>query len=114
MNPNGSGLGLNICKELCKKLGGDISVKSRPGDWTEFTFWVNVKLCLDCDINDVLSARPIMQVRDLPKSRTKSALSVKMFLSQPERFGALLNGKKLSIICADDVYYNIEALRIVF
>ena len=114
MNPNGSGLGLNICKELCKKLGGDISVKSRPGDWTEFTFWVNVKLCLDCDIYDVLSVRPIMQVRDLPERRTKSALSVKTFLSQPERFGALLNGKKLSIICADDVYYNIEALRIVF
>ena len=35
-------------------------------------------------------------------------------MAQPERFGALLNGRKLSIICADDVYYNIEALRIVF
>jgi hypothetical protein len=55
-----------------------------------------------------------MQVRDLPKSQTKSGLTVKTFLAQPERFGALLNNKKYSIICADDVYYNIEALRIVF
>jgi hypothetical protein len=39
---------------------------------------------------------------------------MKTFLAQNERFGALLNTKKLSIICVDDVYYNIEALRIVF
>ena len=114
MNLNGNGLGLNICKELCKKLGGDILVRSRPGDWTVFTFWVNVKLCSDCNINDALSDRPNMLVRDLPESQTKSALTLKTFLTQPERFGALLNGRKLSIICADDVYYNIEALRIVF
>ena len=99
---------------LCRKLGGDITVSSRLNDWTEFTFWVNVKICVDCDINDAISPRPVMQVRDLPQSQTKSALTVKTFLAQPERFGALLNGKKYSIICADDVYYNIEALRIVF
>ena len=114
INPNGNGLGLNICKMLCRKLGGDITVSSRPNEWTEFTFWVNVKICEDCDIIDAISSRPAMQVRDLPKSQTKSALTVKTFLAQPERFGALLNGKKYSIICADDVYYNIEALRIVF
>ena len=79
-----------------------------------FTFWVNVKLCSDCNIHDALSERPNMQVRDLPESQTKSALTLRTFLAQPERFGALLNGRKLSIICADDVYYNIEALRIVF
>lgn len=68
INSNGSGLGLNICKELCKKLGGDISVKSLPGDWTEFTFWVNVELCSNCDINDAFSPRSNMHVRDLPES----------------------------------------------
>ena len=44
INPNGNGLGLNICKMLCRKLGGDITVSSRPNEWTEFTFWVNVRI----------------------------------------------------------------------
>ena len=26
LNPNGNGLGLNICKMICKNLGGDINV----------------------------------------------------------------------------------------
>lgn len=50
LNPNGNGLGLNICKLICNKLGGDIKVTSFPGDWTQFTFWVKVKLSFDCDI----------------------------------------------------------------
>lgn len=36
-------------------------------------------------------------------------------MSQPVSFGSFLSkGKKLSIICADDVYYNLEALKIIF
>ena len=35
-------------------------------------------------------------------------------MDQSIKFGTLASGKKLSIICADDVYYNLEALRIVF
>ena len=55
-----------------------------------------------------------MRVRDLPEGHTKSALTTKKFLKQNERLGPLLEGKLLSIICADDVYYNLETLRIVF
>jgi CheY-like chemotaxis protein len=35
-------------------------------------------------------------------------------VNKPITFGTLAQGKKLSIICADDVYYNLEALKIVF
>ena len=60
INPNGAGLGLNICKMICRNLGGDIEVSSRPEDWTEFTFWVNVRSYVDCDIDDAFTPRTTM------------------------------------------------------
>ena len=58
MNPNGHGLGLSICKNICRKLGGDITVSSQPGQTTDFTFKVSVKLQKDCNIDEIFSARP--------------------------------------------------------
>ena len=55
-----------------------------------------------------------MRMRDLPEGRTKLALNSNKIKEFNQSFGALLQGKLLSIICADDVYYNLETLRIVF
>ena len=36
-------------------------------------------------------------------------------MNKPVALGTMAQGRrKLSIICADDVYYNLEALKIVF
>ena len=43
LNPNGNGLGLNICKMIAKNLGGDIDVESDGKTWTKFKFWAKVK-----------------------------------------------------------------------
>jgi CheY-like chemotaxis protein len=40
MNKSGTGLGLNLCKNLCQHLGGDIKVKSVFGKGTKFTFYL--------------------------------------------------------------------------
>ncbi|BFT30014.1 hypothetical protein D210916BOD24_11900 [Alteromonas sp. D210916BOD_24] len=40
-NHGGAGLGLAICKELVNKLGGDITVTSRLGEGSCFTFDIN-------------------------------------------------------------------------
>lgn len=44
LNPNGVGLGLSICRKICNKLCGDISVKSKIGSGTKFTFYVAADL----------------------------------------------------------------------
>jgi PleD family two-component response regulator len=43
MNPNGTGLGLYICKLLCQALGGNIKCISEPNKNTEFSFYVRAK-----------------------------------------------------------------------
>ncbi|WP_269520291.1 response regulator [Alteromonas sp. BMJM2] len=40
-NHGGAGLGLAICKELVCKLDGDISVTSRMGEGSSFSFYIN-------------------------------------------------------------------------
>ena len=49
LNPNGNGLGLNICKLICQNLGGDIIVESDGKSFTKFTFWMGVKQPKECD-----------------------------------------------------------------
>lgn len=38
-DPRGSGLGLAISKELAEAMGGEVAVRSVPGEETVFTFW---------------------------------------------------------------------------
>lgn len=46
----GTGLGLCISKELCRKLGGEISVSSEEGKGTTFEFTVSIGGCQDLDL----------------------------------------------------------------
>ena len=42
LNPYSNGLGLSICKQICRSLGGEISVESTLGKGSTFTFTMNV------------------------------------------------------------------------
>lgn len=114
LNPNCHGLGLIICKQICKDLGGDIVVVSKPCAMTKFIFWVKVKQSTGCDIDQLLSHRASLDVREGPTVNTKTGLLFKSFLAMPEQFGALSKNKMLRIVCADSLTNNLEALRLVF
>ena len=42
LNRHGNGVGLSICKQICESLDGDISVKSKEGVGSTFTFVMKV------------------------------------------------------------------------
>ena len=41
-NPRGNGLGLSICKQICKALGGDIELESSSARGSNFVFSMKV------------------------------------------------------------------------
>ena len=57
MNPLGHGVGLSICKQICRNLGGDITAKSRVNEGSTFTLTMNA-----IGVNKIISA---------PKTSTK-------------------------------------------
>ena len=49
-NPDGNGLGLSICKQICENLGGSIAIDQERGGLTKFVFKVKVRPLPECDL----------------------------------------------------------------
>ena len=44
LNPNGTGIGLSICKHIVEKMNGDIRVESQKNIGTSFKVLLNTKI----------------------------------------------------------------------
>lgn len=55
LNPKGNGLGLYICRLICRNLGGDITVDSIQGSGCTFTIRVGVERVPEHDLDGLLS-----------------------------------------------------------
>jgi signal transduction histidine kinase len=67
----GTGLGLAITNQLCKVLGGDISVKSEKGKWSEFVVKLPMIKSLKEPMNDK-SPLPLIEMERRELGRTMS------------------------------------------
>ena len=64
MNPAGNGLGLSICRDICRSLGGDLQLVSTLGKGTKFTFTMDAYFTAqnsERDIESILGKRKSFQ-----------------------------------------------------
>ena len=61
LNKKGNGVGLSICKKICKCLGGDLTLISEPGVGSTFTFTHNAYFTLDNTAEEVESVLEFRQ-----------------------------------------------------
>eukprot|EP00742_Colponemidia_sp_Colp-10_P011576 GILJ01012886.1.p1 GENE.GILJ01012886.1~~GILJ01012886.1.p1 ORF type:complete len:1054 (+),score=128.72 GILJ01012886.1:340-3501(+) len=90
-NPSGSGLGLNICKQLCQYMGGDISVKSVYGLGSTFAFTIRLALSGTAALprNDSMSWAFSSDAGSSPEARKTPRVSSSSTLSLPSDFAPL-------------------------
>jgi signal transduction histidine kinase len=69
---SGSGLGLSIVRELCRLLGGDVTLESELGKGSEFTVILPWSVAEPNRIESPLAD----ELRQLAKSRSESPLAV--------------------------------------
>jgi len=68
----GTGLGLWICKQLCKKMGGDIAIYSKIKCGTSFVFYLPVSRVETRRMNSIggsSSQKKVLVVDDFPTNR---------------------------------------------
>ncbi len=99
----GTGLGLSISYQLIKLMGGDLKVKSKVGEGTEFSFELDLEILkFQAMVNNVSVEKLPKGVRVLLVEDNK----VNQFLAQ-----TILKSWECEVVCADDGEIAIEKLN---
>ena len=105
-NYGGTGLGLTICARLVKQMGGEFSLISQPGESSQFSFTVVLKLAESFD------ATPLQK----PSERQNPMLNLRILVAEDQAINQLLMGKLLgrfgaNVVFADNGQIAVEKFK---
>ena len=100
----GTGLGLAICKRLVTSMGGQIDVKSKEGEGSEFSFVIPLK---------VSDSAPFVAIKEPENIRAACYIDITKY-SVPrvaKEYSALISDMGTSLGIVFDLYDSLSALR---
>jgi two-component system sensor histidine kinase/response regulator len=110
-NHGGAGLGLAICKELVCKLDGDISVTSRMGEGSSFSFYINPGDISEQPLEELaLGQLSIVEPANLNLKLTGKVLIVDDLREIRRLTGHLVSQSKADISYAENGVKALEAV----
>lgn len=110
-NHGGAGLGLAICKELVCKLDGDISVSSRMGEGSSFSFYINPGDISSLSLEELkLGQLSIVEPTNLDLKLTGKVLIVDDLREIRRLTGHLVSQSKADISYAENGVKALEAV----
>jgi signal transduction histidine kinase/ActR/RegA family two-component response regulator len=103
----GTGLGLTICSNLAELMGGDISVRSVPGEGSTFSFTIDCPVCME---QDDATKKGSAQGRDNAGAGRVSILLVEDNRVNQLLMVRLLEGRGHEVTVADDGRLALDAV----
>jgi signal transduction histidine kinase/CheY-like chemotaxis protein len=106
----GTGLGLNICKNLVELMGGSISCSSVPGVSTSFRFYIK---CLEVDKPKIPTSSLVSQGEKVDETVPQSDLPGQSALDTVSSSPEANEQKSVRILVAEDADINRQLVRIL-
>ena len=112
-NPNGNGLGLYICKQICKGLGGDIVVESAVGQGTAFLFSIKASLP-----NGTNAGNEVVLLQGEVTTTNQGTTSAIQSVDSRQRYNQMSDGSIVENMLEDcqvkfqGIVFNIDEFRV--